>query len=361
MEPRYSRQIQLPGFGPAAQQKLQAAKVLVVGAGGLGVPVLQYLTGMGMGTIGLVDGDTISLSNLHRQVLYSTPEVGEYKVTVAVRKLSLLNPEVNLVPYPYHLSPENALDIIQGYDLVIDATDNFEARYLINDACVLLQKPFVYGALHHFEGQVSIFNLNGGPTYRCLYPTPPSAQEIPDCNTAGVLGVVPGLVGMHQALETVKVITGIGTSCGGYLLLFDFLHQTQYRVKLKANPENQAITALQESYVSKPCATVPEVTPQEVHDWFSGGKKFLLLDVREQDEYNQSHLQRALLTPLGILPSQLKQIPLHLPIVTLCQKGGRSRKAAQLLLEHDASLEVYSMIGGMDQWLAELPNTLVVK
>jgi molybdopterin/thiamine biosynthesis adenylyltransferase/rhodanese-related sulfurtransferase len=361
MEQRYIRQTQLPGFGPSGQQKLQAAKVLVVGAGGLGVPVLQYLTGMGVGTIGLVDGDTISLSNLHRQVLYSTPEVGEYKVTAAVRTLSLLNPEVTLVPYPHHLSPENALDIIQGYDLVMDATDNFEARYLINDACVILKKPFVYGALHQFEGQVSVFNHQGGPTYRCLYPTPPSAQEFPDCNTAGVLGVVPGLVGMHQALEAVKVITGIGTSSAGSLLLFDFLNQTQYKVKLKANPENQNITLLQHSYGSEACTSVPEVTAQEVYDWFSQGKKFLLLDVREQEEFNQSHLQRALLTPLGILPSQLEQIPLHLPIVTLCQKGGRSRKAAQMLLDHDGSLQVYSMTGGMDQWLSELPNTLVVK
>ncbi|GAA4295526.1 HesA/MoeB/ThiF family protein [Nibribacter koreensis] len=357
---RYSRQLQLKGFGPEAQQKLQQAKVLVVGAGGLGVPVLQYLTGMGVGTIGLMDDDTISLTNLHRQVLYYTPEVGEKKVTVAVRKLSLLNPEVRFQPYLHHLTPENALTIIQEYDLVIDATDNFEARYLINDACVLLGKPFVYGALHQFEGQVSVFNFEGGPTYRCLYPTPPSAQEIPDCNAAGVLGVVPGLLGMHQALEAVKVLTGIGTACAGSLLLFDFLHQTQHKIKLKANPQNQKIDSLQASYALATCTAVPEMSTHDLFDWIAQGQKFLLLDVREEPEYQHARLQKALLTPLGLLPQQVGQLPLHLPIVTVCQKGGRSVKAAQILLEHDANLKVYSLAGGMDQWQRDFSNTLVV-
>ncbi|KAA3438227.1 HesA/MoeB/ThiF family protein [Rufibacter hautae] len=361
MENRYSRQLQLPGFGPEAQQKLNKSNVLVVGAGGLGVPVLQYLAGMGIGTLGLVDGDHISLTNLHRQVLYSTSEVGQLKVEVAVQKLAQLNPEIQLIPFPTHLTPENALEIMKEYDLIIDATDNFEARYLINDACVLLGKPFVYGALHQFEGQVSVFNLADGPTYRCLYPTPPSAQEIPDCNTAGVLGVVPGLIGLQQALEAVKVLTGIGKSLSGYLLMLDFLNQTQYKIKLKANPENQRITSLQPSYTVASCASVPEVTATELYGWLNSGKKMLLLDVREQDEYVQGHLQKSLLTPLSVFRNQIDQLPQHLPIITICQKGGRSRKAAELLLGKEPNADVYSLAGGMEAWQAQLTNKLVVK
>ncbi|WP_207430214.1 HesA/MoeB/ThiF family protein [Sabulibacter ruber] len=360
MDNRYSRQLQLSSFGPESQKKLQNAKVLVVGAGGLGVPVLQYLAGMGVGTLGLVDGDLISLTNLHRQVLYSTPEVGKPKVEVATQKLAQLNPAIQLVPYQTHLTLQNALEIIKEYDLVVDATDNFEARYLINDACVLLGKPFVYGALHQYEGQVSVFNFEDGPTYRCLYPNPPSAEEIPDCNTAGVLGVVPGLVGCQQALEAVKVITGVGKSLSGYLLMLDFLNQSQHKIKLKAKPENQRIQRLQASYAVASCTTVPEIDPSELMEWMNQGKKLLLLDVREENEYVAGHLQKALLTPLSMFEHQVDQMPTHLPIVTICQKGGRSLKVAQMLLDKDAGAEVYSMKGGMDAWQEQLHNHLVV-
>jgi molybdopterin/thiamine biosynthesis adenylyltransferase/rhodanese-related sulfurtransferase len=359
MDNRYSRQLQLPGFGPEAQQNLQDAKVLVIGAGGLGVPVLQYLAGMGIGTLGIVDGDHISLTNLHRQVLYNTEEVSQLKVDVAVRKLSQLNPTIKLQSYPKHLSPENALEIITPYDLVIDATDNFEARYLINDACVLLGKPFVYGALHQFEGQVSVFNYAGGPTYRCLYPTPPSAQEIPDCNTAGVLGVVPGLIGCLQALEAVKVITGVGESIAGSLLMFDFLQQRQYKVKLKANPENQRITSLQNSYSLDSCTSIPEITTRQLQDWISSNKEFLLLDVRQPEETNQGHLPQARLIPLPELRERLAQISTDKPIVAVCQKGGRSLKAAEQLLAYHPSATVYSLAGGMDGWLKTNGKQLV--
>lgn len=360
MESRYNRQVQLPGFGEAAQQKLQQARVLVVGAGGLGVPVLQYLTGMGVGIIGMIDGDSISLTNLHRQVLYTERDVGQLKVRVAAKKLAELNSSVHLQPYPTVLTPENALDLIQCYDLVIDATDNFEARYLINDACVILGKPFVYGALYQFEGQVSVFNAHGGPTYRCLYPTPPSAKEIPDCNTAGVLGVVPGLIGCQQALEAVKVITGLGESLSGQLLLLDCLHLHHRKIKLKANPENQNIQSLQASYQAVSCTLVPEIAVQQVCEWLSSGKRFLLLDVREPDEFSRGHLQKALLTPLSKFYSQIEQVPLHLPIVLVCQQGTRSRRAAELLLDKQKDLEVYSMTGGMGAWKTELHHHFIV-
>jgi sulfur-carrier protein adenylyltransferase/sulfurtransferase len=350
METRYSRQIQLLGFGPEAQKKLQESRVLVVGAGGLGVPVLQYLAGMGVGVLGLVDGDTISLSNLHRQVLYAEAEVGHLKVEVAARKLRQLNSSIQIIPFPEALTRANALDIMRSYDLVIDATDSFEARYLINDACVILHTPFVYGALHQFEGQVSVFNFNGGPTYRCLYPTPPSGQEIPDCNSGGVLGVVPGLIGGQQALEAVKVITGIGSSLSGYLLLLDFLNQSQYKVKLKANPANLNITSLQPSYSLVSCPRVSEMLPQELWAWFEKGQDFQLIDVREQEAFKAGYLSGARQVSPSGLESTSNTFNPDKPILFYCQKGIRSQKAAATLLASHQNLRVYILAGGLDLW-----------
>ena len=356
---RYSRQTQLPGFGTEAQEKLQQARVLVVGAGGLGVPVLQYLTGMGVGTLGFADGDVVSLNNLHRQVLYTEADVGKPKVEAAARQLAQLNSTVHLLPYHLHLAPDNALALLQDFDLVVDATDNFAARYLINDACIMLKKPFVYGALHQFEGQVSVFNYHGGPTYRCLFPTPPPPSQLPDCNTAGVLGVVPGIIGAYQALEAVKVLTGVGEPLSGYLLLHDFLRNTQHKVKLKAHPENQIIRQLQTSYTSTGCASVTSLSVQELEGWLREGKEFLLLDVREQHEFNQGRLPNARLTPLSDFEAQTQYVPTHLPIVTLCQRGARSQKAAHLLLEKNNQAEVYSLTGGMEAWQARTAQTKV--
>jgi len=354
---RYIRQIQLQNFGASAQQKLREAKVLVVGAGGLGVPALQYLTGMGIGTIGIIDGDTISLTNLHRQVLYDEAEVGSLKAEVARQKLSKLNPEVAFKVYPTSLSVDNAVEIIRDFDLVIDATDNFSARYLINDACVILDKPFIYGAIQQYEGHVSVFNYQDGPTYRCLYPIPPSASEIPDCNEAGVLGVAPGIIGCQQALQAVKVITSNGKTLAGYLQIFDLLNDEQYKIKLKAKPENKQITALQESYTSPVCTTAGSISPEELLEWFQSGKKFTLIDVREPYEFDDEHLQNAQSVPLGTVP----EITLtdELPLVTVCQKGSRSVKAAELILQKYPQAIVYSLEGGMDQWLAELGNELL--
>ena len=206
---RYTRQTILKGFGPEGQQKLAEAKVLVVGAGGLGVPVLTYLNAMGVGKIGIVDNDVVSITNLHRQVLYAQSDVGQSKVMAALVKLKAQNPATNLVVYNSFLDTKNALEIVAEYDVVVDTSDNFPTRYLVNDACVILKKPFIYGALHGYEGQVSVFNYQGGPTYRCLFPKMPMENEVPNCNEHGVLGIIPGIIGNLQALETVKVITGI--------------------------------------------------------------------------------------------------------------------------------------------------------
>lgn len=354
---RYTRQIRLKGFGPAAQDKLKAAAVLVVGAGGLGVPVLQYLAGMGVGRIVIVDGDRISISNLHRQVLYTEAEVGLQKAEVAAKKLSALNPLVKIEWHPFMLTPQNALSLIDTADLVIDATDNFASRYLINDACVIAGKPFIYGAVQQYEGQLSVFNYQNGPTYRCLYPEQPSPGAVPDCNEAGVLGVVPGIVGSLQALEAVKVITGIGRTLSGTLKIIDFLNGEEYKVKLKAKPENKTIDCLLGSYEFA-CKATNELYPENLYEWYRTGKKFLLVDVREPSEYQSGHLLHALSVPLSQLASCIEALPADVPLVTFCQRGGRSLKAAEILLKTN-NPGVYNLKGGMDSWVGHFNNEFI--
>jgi molybdopterin/thiamine biosynthesis adenylyltransferase/rhodanese-related sulfurtransferase len=358
---RYARQTQLANFGEAAQQKLRDAKVLVVGVGGLGVPVLQYLTGMGVGTLGVIDMDTISLSNLHRQVLYAESEVGQSKVITAVNKLQALNQEVAFKVYNEAITSKNALHTIKDYDLVIDATDNFSTRYLLNDACVILNKPLIYGAVQQYEGHVSVFNYQGGPTYRCLYPTPPSAGEIPDCNTAGVLGVVPGIVGCQQALQAVKVITGVGQTLSGYLQIFDFLQDEQYKMKLKANPQNKQINTLQATYDAPVCNTVLLLSVEELYDWYESGKTFQLIDVRELNEFEEEHLQGALSIPLLQLKPAELTVNIDLPVVMFCEKGARSNKAAQMLQKQYPQANMYSVLGGMNYWQDEFDEEYLIK
>jgi adenylyltransferase/sulfurtransferase len=358
---RYARQTQLSNFGEAAQQKLFNAKVLVVGAGGLGVPVLQYLTGMGVGNIGVSDMDTISLTNLHRQVLYAESEVGQSKVTTAVAKLQALNNEVSFQLYNEAITPQNALAIITQYDVVIDATDSFSTRYLLNDACVILNKPLVYGAVQQYEGHVSVFNYQGGPTYRCLYPTPPLANEIPDCNTAGVLGVVPGIMGCQQALQAVKIITGVGQTLSGYLQIFDFLQDDQHKIKLKVKPENKQITSLQLNYEAQVCNTVSLLSVEELHDWYQTEKAFTLIDVREADEFDEEHLQGAVSIPLMQLKPDAITVEPNTFIVTFCEKGARSSRAAQMLQKQYPQAGIYSVLGGMNYWQDEFDEEYLIK
>ena len=357
---RYERQTQLANFGEAAQQKLRDAKTLVVGAGGLGVPVLQYLTGMGVGTLGVIDMDTISLSNLHRQVLYTENEVGQSKVSTAVQKLQALNQEVKFQVYNEAITPQNALNIIRDYDVVIDATDNFSTRYLLNDACVILNKPLVYGAVQQYEGHVSVFNYKGGPTYRCLYPTPPAAGEIPDCNTAGVLGVVPGIVGCQQALQVIKVITGVGQTLSGYLQIFDFLQDDQYKMKLKTNPQNKQITKLQATYEEPVCNTVLLLSVDELYNWYETGEAFQLIDVREPNEFKEEHLEGATSIPLLQMKPLEVVINANKPVVMFCEKGARSNKAAQMLQKEYPSATIYSVLGGMNYWQDEFDEEYLV-
>ena len=357
---RYTRQINLRGFGAEAQLKLQNARVLVVGAGGLGLPALQYLAAMGVGTLGIADGDIVGITNLNRQILYYESEVGLSKAAASSDKLARQNPSITIKTFDTYLSVENAIQIIRDFDVVIDATDNFGARYLINDACVILGKPFIYGAIQEYEGHVSVFNYKEGPTYRCLYPDIPTSDEIPDCNTAGVLGVVPGIIGCHQALEAVKVITGVGKPASGYLNIFDFLHNDQYEVKLKANPENRQIRHLKESYTLPVCSTIPTMQVQELYHWFNSGKKFLLLDVREKHEYDSVHFEKSLLSPLSTFsPGDLHLVD-QVPVVVHCQQGGRSIRAASLLRERFKDIEVYSVDGGIERWKKEIGSKMLI-
>ncbi len=343
---KYKRQTLLKSFGLDKQSKLLESKVLIVGLGGLGIPVGQYLNAMGVGSLGLMDNDTIALHNLHRQVLYSEKEVGRLKVEVAARKLKEQNSQTSITAIPKFLDKDNALEIISDYDLVVDASDNFSTRYLVNDACVILNKPFVYGALHDFEGQVSVFNYKNGPTYRCLFPNRPKAQEIPNCDEHGVLGVLPGIIGNLQALEAVKVLSKVGEVLSGKLLLFDGLTQKSRLVQFKENPDNKNISRLQERYGSDSCSTAQTIRTE---DFFEDKEPKQLIDVRSKAEFNSGHLEIAMNIPLQELEDGLGKIDLERPVYFVCQSGKRSQIAAQRLSELFPESTLFSIEGGMDQ------------
>ncbi|WP_317127163.1 HesA/MoeB/ThiF family protein [Maribacter algicola] len=348
MEDRYHRQTILPGFGQKGQSALGKAKVLVVGAGGLGVPVLTYLNAMGIGTLGIVDADVVSISNLHRQVLYTQAMVGQAKVEVAKAQLLAQNPNTTIHTYKTYLNPGNALGIIQKYDIVVDATDNFPTRYLINDVCVLQRKPFVYGALHGFEGQVSVFNYKDGPTYRCLFPNMPKADEVPNCNEHGVLGILPGIMGNLQALEVVKVVCGLDGVLSGVLLLYDALSQRMQRMKFKPNPENLKINGIQDSY-DFDCEVVMESIEAIGIQNLLRDKKVLLLDVRSKQEFQRNHIKGAKNIPLDALENRVGELSRENPMYVICQSGIRSKKAVLMLQELLPDRKFINVAGGMNQ------------
>ncbi|WP_299325171.1 HesA/MoeB/ThiF family protein [uncultured Maribacter sp.] len=345
---RYQRQITLDGFGTEGQQKLSQAKVLVVGAGGLGVPVLTYLNAMGVGTLGIVDADVVSLSNLHRQVLFTEDMVGIPKVIAAKNQLAAQNSSTQIHTYQTFLSVANALDIIINYDIVIDATDNFPARYLINDACVIANKPFVYGALHSFEGQVSVFNYKGGPTYRCLFPTMPAADAVPNCNENGVLGILPGIVGNLQALEAVKLLAEIGDVLSGVLLLFDTLTQRTQRMKFKLQPGNNEIKTLATSYEFD-CELPLKSVEAEEFSTILVEQTVELIDVRTVKEFQRQHLKEAKHIPLGELTDRVAEVDLETTVYVICQSGVRSKKAIVQLQELFPGKDFVNVTGGMNQ------------
>ncbi|GAA3920121.1 molybdopterin-synthase adenylyltransferase MoeB [Hymenobacter algoricola] len=347
---RYSRHLLLPEIGLAGQQQLKATRVLVVGCGGLGCPVLQYLAAAGVGTLGLLDYDTVDESNLQRQVLYSTADVGRPKALVAAEKLRAQNPFITVLVHQLQLAAANALPLFAAYDVVVDCSDNFATRYLVNDACVLLDKPLVFGAIFKFEGQVSVFNYQQGPTYRCLYPTPPTPGEAPNCSEIGVLGVLPGIIGTLQATETLKILTGIGEVLRGRLLLLDALAMRFQTIRFALVPANRQLPGLIDYAAfcgdDQPAATaVAEMPAAELKRRLLAHEPLLLLDVREPHEHAARSIGGRLI-PLGQLAASLAELPPGVPIVVHCASGIRSKKAARLLLDHGFG-PVYSLQNGL--------------
>ncbi|QJD76991.1 molybdopterin-synthase adenylyltransferase MoeB [Spirosoma rhododendri] len=365
---RYQKHLNLPELGTAGQLRLKNARVLVVGAGGLGCPVLLYLTAAGVGTIGVIDPDVVDLSNLQRQVLYTTDEVGKPKVKTAVSHLNRLNPDLTFDTYTSALDTGNARTVIQEYDIVVDCTDNFKVRYLVNDVCVSLGKPFVYGAIHRFEGQVAILNAdlgNGqrGPTYRCLFPEYPNDLEIPNCNDTGVLGVLPGVIGTYQANEVIKLITGIGQPLTQQLLMIDLLsmNQQKIRTRRRADAEELARQGLATGNRTPTTDVGPQkMSVQELADRLSKGDDIFLLDVRERPEYDLCHLDGATLIPVGMIPNNRKRIPTDRPVVVYCHHGMRSSNVVQYLYAQEGLTNLYNLDGGINAWARDIEPEMAV-
>ena len=351
---RYQRQTVLRNFGPKAQQKLKDASILVVGAGGLGIPALLYLNAMGVGTIGIVEQDIIEITNLQRQVLYTEEDLGRPKIEVVLERLKLQNSSTNFKTFDTFLTQHNALEIISQFDVVIDGSDNFPTRYLINDACVILKKPFVSGAIQGFEGQLSVFNYQGGPTYRCLFPNMPSQEEIPNCNENGVLGIIPGIIGNLQALEAVKAITEIGELLSGKLLLFNGLHQSYQTINFSLQPKNAAIKKLLRSYGAEVCEIRHNISIEEFEKKLKGQEHIQIIDVRTAEEFENYSLPqvKGLNIPLNELKGRIDELDSQSPIYLLCQSGKRSDMAVRMLQELNPELELYNIVGGVDRFLA---------
>jgi len=376
---RYSRHLILPEVGLEGQQKLKAAKVLCVGTGGLGSPLAYYLAAAGVGTMGLVDFDLVDRSNLQRQIIHSTKDVGRPKIDSAAEKLLALNPHLNIVKHETMLTSANAMEIISQYDIVADGTDNFQTRYLVNDACVMLGKPNAYGSIFRFEGQASVFATKDGPCYRCLYPEPPPPGLVPSCAEGGVLGILPGLVGVIQATETIKLILGIGEPLIGRLLIVEALAMKFRTLKLRKNPEcpvcgtNPTVTKLidyeqfcgivpvaPETANAPVQQGIPQIQPVELKKKLDAGKPVFLLDVREPYEFKISQMG-GLLIPMGEVEDRLIELEAHKneEVVVICRSGMRSQKVAVMLQRHGFQ-NVANLVGGINGWAKDVEPSLPI-
>jgi molybdopterin/thiamine biosynthesis adenylyltransferase/rhodanese-related sulfurtransferase len=362
---RYQRHLSLPEVGEAGQLKLKKSSVLIIGAGGLGSPVALYLAAAGVGRIGLVDFDEIDASNLQRQILYTSADVGQPKAATAAKRLCALNEHIEVRVHAEKLSATNALELLSQYDVVADGTDNFTTRYLVNDACLLTGKSNIYASIFRFEGQVSVFASPGGPCYRCLYPQPPAPGSVPSCAEGGVLGVLPGTVGTLQATEVLKNLLGIGKPLIGRLLLYDALAMQSREMKIKRDStcpacgDKPTITQLQdyEAFCSAQKTTVPEISVRAFKAKCDSGDEIQLLDVREPFEHDIAHIEGAKLIPLGDLEKRLGELSKEADIVVHCKMGGRSKQAAELLLGSGFT-RVASLTGGINAWAEEIDPTL---
>ncbi|HZQ52608.1 MAG TPA: molybdopterin-synthase adenylyltransferase MoeB [Bryobacteraceae bacterium] len=360
---RYSRHIILPEVGVEGQLKLKQAKVILIGAGGLGAPLGLYLAAAGVGRIGIVDFDVVDASNLQRQVIHGTSDLGRKKLDSAADSIRDINPNVRVDKFDTGLTSQNALDILKDYDIVIDGTDNFPTRYLVNDACILLKKPNVYGSIFRFEGQASVFGYEDGPCYRCLYPEPPPPGLVPSCAEGGVLGILPGIIGLIQATEAVKIILGIGETLKGRLLLYDALGMRFRELKLRRDRDcpvcgdHPTVTKLIDYQQfcgvvpasAQPAASEGVIDPVEVKQKLDRGDDFVLIDVREPYEYQIARIPGARLIPLGDLPKRLNELNPNAEIVAHCRSGQRSQKAVDLMKQNGFK-NVRNMTGGILAW-----------
>jgi sulfur-carrier protein adenylyltransferase/sulfurtransferase len=367
---RYSRHLIMPEVGMEGQLKLKAAKVLCIGAGGLGSPLALYLAAAGVGTLGVVDFDVVDYTNLQRQVIHTTADVGRKKLDSAAEKVKAINPFIQLRPFETRLTSENALELFRDFDIIVDGTDNFPTRYLVNDACVLTGKPNVYGSIFRFEGQVSVFATKDGPCYRCLYPEPPPPGLVPSCAEGGVLGILPGLVGVMQATEAIKLILGKGEPLIGRLLLVDALGMRFRELKLRKNPECPAcgqhptVTKLIDYNEfcgirgeEKPVASnVPEIQPEELKARLDAGEDIFILDVREPHEYQICNLNGYLI-PLGELPKRAHELDSSREIVAHCRSGVRSAKAVTFL-QQAGFRKVKNLAGGILAWSDKVDSSV---
>jgi len=369
---RYSRHLILPEVGMEGQQKLKAAKVLCVGTGGLGSPLAFYLAAAGIGTLGLVDFDVVDSSNLQRQIIHSTKDVGRSKIDSAAEKLTALNPFLNVVKHETMLTSQNALEIIRQYDIVADGTDNFPTRYLVNDACVLTGKPNAYGSIFRFEGQASVFAAEDGPCYRCLYPEPPPPGLVPSCAEGGVLGILPGLVGVIQATEVIKLILGKGEPLIGRLLLVNSLDMRFRELRLRKNPDcpvcgtHPTVTELidyqqfcgivPEQKAATMKNGIPQMTVKDLKRRLDAGDNLLVLDVREPYEVQIAQIGGRLI-PLGELPNRIDELNPDQEIVVHCRTGGRSQRAAEFLANNGFD-KVHNLAGGIHAWSDEIDPSI---
>lgn len=365
---RYSRHLTLPEVGRQGQLRLRAAKVLCIGAGGLGSPIAMYLAAAGIGEIGLIDDDRVDLSNLQRQTIHGTSDLDRLKTESARDRILEINPGVQVTLHSTRLTAENAMAIAKPYDLIIDGTDNFPTRYLSNDLAVLTRKPNVYGSIYRFEGQVSVFAPHlGGPCYRCLFPDPPEPGQVPSCAEGGVLGILPGIVGAMQANEAVKLLLGLGTPMIGRLLHFDALAFRFREIKLRRDPDcavcgtSPSITELKEIDFSCDMAspTLPEIDVHALKARMEQDKPFVLLDVREPSEYEIAHLPNAILIPVGELPKRLSELNSNAETIVHCKLGGRSAIALQILLKSGFTNACHVQ-GGIDAWSREIDPSVPI-
>ncbi len=368
---RYSRHLIMPEVGIEGQQKLKAARVLCIGAGGLGAPASMYLAAAGVGTLGIVDFDTVDASNLHRQIIYGTADVGKRKLEASRQRIASMNPSVKVVEHEVALTSKNALDVLRDYDVILDGTDNFQTRYLVNDACVILGKPNAYGSIFRFDGQASVFAVKGGPCYRCLYPEPPPPGLVPSCAEGGVLGVLPGVIGIIQATEAIKLILGVGQPLVGRLLLYDALQMRFRELKLRRDVEcpvcgdhptirelidYDAFCGVTPAAAASAGPSVPEITADELKAQIDSGAAPFILDVREPNEYQICRIEGSTLIPLGEVAARSAELDRSREMVVHCKMGGRSAKAVALLQERGFT-RVRNLKGGILSWIDNVDPT----